>query len=307
MASSVWVGQSTAVSLYEHVAYGGRYVQFTHDDPDFTKKGWLNDAASAVKVFSLKVVCTITSQERVAPAPIVTIPTPVTIPTYSIGGRIKNAATGAYLNVLTGFTFSARNSAGAVFNANIFGNKFLFPALAEGQYEFTISGPGFISLKIVKIVTKNNSSLADFWDFVLSQALSANQWRFVLTWNSSPKDLDSMLVLPGKELVYFRNKKSKSGNAVLDVDNTKGFGPETITVINNLSAGQTYRYYVYNYSKTPSISVSEAKVTVYNGSQIVRSFVIPTQNPSGLLYWHVFDFTNAGVSPVNQLEKAMKA
>ena len=228
-----------------------------------------------MKVFSLKVICTVTTQERVEPAPVVTVPQPVTIPTFSVRGRVKNAATGVYLNNLNGFTFSAQNSAGAAFKANIFGDKYLFPALAAGQYEFTLSAPGYISLKIVRTVTKDNSSITGFWDFVISQALPANQWRFVLTWNASPKDLDTWVVLQNKEIVKYNHKKSNNGWVSLDVDNTKGFGPETITVINNFPAGYSFKYIIHNYSKSPNIATSEAKVSIYNGSQIIRTFTIP--------------------------------
>lgn len=68
---------------------------------------------------------------------------------------------------------------------------------------------------------------------VLIKAPKPNQFRIVLTWGSTPKDLDMRLLTPsavgGKRVVTYNSKKV--GDAEYEVDETKGFGPETITMM----------------------------------------------------------------------------
>lgn len=101
--------------------------------------------------------------------------------------------------------------------------------------------------------------------------------RIVLNWSSQPKDLDAHLAYPGNH-VYFSNKLGDQAN--LDVDHLDGYGPETITVTNKKS-GVKYLYAVHNYSEgdtkgSTSIStLSDAKVFVYVGDSLVRTFTPP--------------------------------
>ncbi len=55
----------------------------------------------------------------------------------------------------------------------------------------------------------------------------ADLWS-VLTWDG-PGDIDLHLVMPGGEECDYRNKQSRLG-ATLDIDNTKGYGPEHIVM-----------------------------------------------------------------------------
>ena len=57
------------------------------------------------------------------------------------------------------------------------------------------------------------------------------QMRIVLTWSKTPADLDSYLSTPDGCVINYRARHCKrAGTADLDVDNRKGFGPETITI-----------------------------------------------------------------------------
>jgi len=118
-----------------------------------------------------------------------------------------------------------------------------------------------------------------------------------LTWGASPKDLDATAIVrkagQKDDKIYWRNRKAKNGLVTLDVDNTKGFGPETQTLTNDLDESTTVAYFVHNYSKTPSITKSGAKVVVYNYDHEVAHFNVPTHGNGQ--YWHVFDFTKKGL------------
>ena len=73
--------------------------------------------------------------------------------------------------------------------------------------------------------------------------------RMVLNWGENPHDLDSHLKTPqinGQEyhIMYSNRGSSESIPFVtLDVDDTNGYGPETITI--KQAYDGTYLYYIY--------------------------------------------------------------
>ncbi len=83
-----------------------------------------------------------------------------------------------------------------------------------------------------------------------------------LTWGANPGDLDSHLVTPADDEIYF----GEQGNLIaapfanLDVDDVTSFGPEVVT-ITKLMVG-TYKYFVVNYSGYADgpIAASSARV-----------------------------------------------
>lgn len=116
--------------------------------------------------------------------------------------------------------------------------------------------------------------------------------RIVLNWGDQPADLDSHIVFPGNH-IYWEQKLGAEGN--LDVDDVNGFGPETIT-INRKHAGESYVYAVHDFTNMHSpaadaLARSQAKVLVYIGQSLVRSYYVPNQ-PGNL--WTVFRITADG-------------
>lgn len=134
------------------------------------------------------------------------------------------------------------------------------------------------------------------------QPLLPGQLRFVLTWGSEPRDLDSHLWLPSTMPfhVYFSRKGSLTScpNASLDIDDTSSFGPEVIT-ITAFSPG-TYRYAVNRFSGTGTLVGSGAQVQVFDVNGLVDTQVAPTTG-SNDDWWYVYDVTSAGVTPVNTI------
>lgn len=117
--------------------------------------------------------------------------------------------------------------------------------------------------------------------------------RIVLNWGRYPEDLDSHLSFPGSH-IYFQHKKGSSAN--LDVDDTDSYGPETIT-IENKKFGQTYHYFVHDYSNRGNsnsfqLSNSDAKVFVYVGQSLVKTYYIP-KNKKGNI-WNLFKINGNG-------------
>lgn len=117
--------------------------------------------------------------------------------------------------------------------------------------------------------------------------------RVVLTWGKIPADLDSHMIFPGNN-IYFDNKTGT--DAELDVDDTDSYGPETIT-LQKKHFGESYVYAVHDFTNSGrpdshQLSNSEAKVFVYMGQSLVRTYYVP-KNRSGNL-WTVFRMTGSG-------------
>ncbi|AZD05761.1 Hemolysin [Pseudomonas chlororaphis] len=117
--------------------------------------------------------------------------------------------------------------------------------------------------------------------------------RVVLTWGATPSDLDSHMIFPGNN-IYFRNQQGD--DAHLDVDDVDSYGPETIT-LEKKHYGESYVYAVHDYSNqsrpaSRQLSASQAKVFVYMGQSLVRTYYVP-QDRSGNL-WTVFRMTGNG-------------
>jgi tetratricopeptide (TPR) repeat protein len=117
--------------------------------------------------------------------------------------------------------------------------------------------------------------------------------RIVLNWGKNPYDLDSHLTFPGNH-IFFQHQIGSSSN--LDVDDTDSYGPETIT-IENKRFGETYHYFVHDFSNKDNLnsnklSASDAKVFVYVGQSLVKTYYIP-KNKTGNV-WNLFKINENG-------------
>lgn len=116
-----------------------------------------------------------------------------------------------------------------------------------------------------------------------------NAYRVVLTWNAEPADLDAHLVAGNGGHVYY---KAKSINgAVMDLDDTQSFGPETITVTDvEALGGFTYSVHDFTnratFSDASGLASSGATVRVYAGNALVKTYTVPA-NMFGTV-WNVF-------------------
>jgi uncharacterized protein YfaP (DUF2135 family) len=112
-----------------------------------------------------------------------------------------------------------------------------------------------------------------------------------LTWGESPSDLDSHLITPSGEHVYFQNfgNGTVAPFASLDVDDRSSFGPEVIT-ITKLMVG-TYRYYVRNFSgqSLGLFSRSAARVELFTPNRATELITVPTVDTISTNYWLPFE------------------
>ncbi len=138
--------------------------------------------------------------------------------------------------------------------------------------------------------------------YALSPAMEGlDSMRVVLSWGRLPYDLDSHMVYPGNHL-FFGQQRGENGN--MDVDGTNGYGPETITLTWRKN-GQSYIYAVHDHSDkgapdTQNLSNSQAKVFVYVGESLVRTYYVPDGESGNL--WTVFKVNeNGAVEDVNSI------
>jgi len=150
---------------------------------------------------------------------------------------------------------------------------------------------GYIEAASENVSVQLNKTVVE--NAVLSETLEEDQYRVVLTWGSSPSDLDSHLEGPGYH-VYYSSKTGK--DAELDVDDTSSYGPETITF--KTEDDKTYIYYVHDYSNKGNVSStalanSDAVVRIFNGNKMLNELRVPGE--AGV-YWNVFSIRNGQIS-----------
>lgn len=182
--------------------------------------------------------------------------------------------------------------------------------LDPGNYTIVAEADGYIrsSANIVVIPgearTDQNCSM--------TPNIYTGQTRIVLTWGEYPLDLDSHLVGPkpdaGRFHVFYDNKNYYYGGteyAMLDVDDTDSYGPETTTIY--IPVDGTYTFYVHDYNNrastySTSMALSDAQVRVYMAGRS-EPYVFNVPNQNGTL-WAVFSITNGVLEPINTMSYA---
>ncbi len=142
----------------------------------------------------------------------------------------------------------------------------------------------------------------DGMTYALSPVLKdLNSMRIVLNWGKKPSDLDSHLSYKNQH-IYWERKQGLEAN--LDVDDVDSYGPETVTIDRRLE-GQYYVYSVHDFSdrtqpNTTNLSNSQAKVMVYTGESLIRSYYVPTGQTGNL--WTVFRISPEGeIQDINRM------
>lgn len=176
--------------------------------------------------------------------------------------------------------------------------------LVAGYYTAKYSKEGYITTSINNFVISSDETIRR--DIILSQTTD-NKYRVTLQWDANPSDLDSHLIgkLPdsgGNFHVYFSNRSAGYHDddyvAVLDHDDTSGWGFETITF--QMQPGDEFKYYVHWYSGIGTWSGSNAVVNLYKGTNLIGTYPVPDVDLHGYTagrYWHVFDLTD-GLDPI---------
>ena len=209
----------------------------------------------------------------------------------SVSGQVTDALSGQALSGVSVSLRSPQLVRGLLADA---AGQFRFDGLVPGTYTLELRRDGYIDQVREFTITEPINQLANIG---MSPRLAAGQTRIRLAWGAEPRDLDSHLrrYTDGRQdyVVYFASKRGV--DAQLDLDDTNGYGPETIT-ISPTSATSSYRYVVHRYAGSGSIATSSAVVTV-NTDSLARDFRPPNEPGN---YWHVFDVIGGRIVPCQQ-------
>lgn len=176
--------------------------------------------------------------------------------------------------------------------------------VGPGTHTVQVSCKGYITATITVEAQAGQSVRVDI---PMSREMAADQYRIVLTWGEVPADLDAHLLgqRNGRNYhVYYAERKPSAaeGTATLDVDDTTGFGPETVTM--TVDADSQYIFYVADYSNrsgsaATALSASGARVEVYRGTEHIHTFNAP-EGQSGNI-WTVFSIRGGELIPENEI------
>ena len=140
--------------------------------------------------------------------------------------------------------------------------------------------------------------------FTISPELAAGSARIVLEWNAQHQDLDSYLwgnTDKGDDLYVNFRKRTCEGRdgllAELDVDDTNGYGPETIT-LNDLNG--VYTYSVVDYRTTGTLQQYGATVKVYLPGKSAPTVITLDPNAGVENVWEVFELDHGELKILNR-------
>jgi len=216
-----------------------------------------------------------------------------------IEGQIVDAKTG---EALVGATIIAGNTAGnytAVTNS--YGEYEL--EVPTDSYTVTISMPEYnsqtfeLTVEANQRIRQNAALLKDV----------AGQVVVVLRWGATPRDLDSHLEWGNYHIAYY-NKQESDSDAMLDVDDTTSYGPETVTFVPQ--PGVTYTYYVHDYtnrydytSYEMSYSGATVSINLPDGTSTTRYIPVGRMGTK----WVVFTYRDGEIRYGSTVSNASEA
>jgi hypothetical protein len=176
-----------------------------------------------------------------------------------------------------------------------------------GNYTLTDTNIGGYTEKPLKFMSQFNGDLVSGLTYPSIMTIDNTPVTITLNWGATPLDLDSHLWVPPNSSanhihVYYDYKGTTHNSpfAELDLDDTNGHGPETITV-SKLRNG-TYYYSVYNFSGSPAINTSGAYVEISDGSGPSYTFYVPTTGTGR--WYNVFYLVDDTVYSINSIGDA---
>ena len=230
----------------------------------------------------------------------------------TVGGTIWNALDGAGIpnvtlklragiNVFTGnVEATTTTNASGEFQVNLNGGNYTAEA-SNANFSTT-----YFSILSVGGQTRSNQNTS------MSPPLNEGEIRVVLTWGDDPNDLDSHMTGPltgsaERFHVYYSEKgdRDQSPFTFLDHDDTNEYGPETITIAQQFDG--VYRYSVHDFSNryadannpSQALSASRAKVSVYSGADLIKSYNVPSN--VGATLWTVFELNGETLVSINTM------
>lgn len=243
---------------------------------------------------------------------------------YKVQGKVSDAskanskvkgATVKFTHVSTGKEVSGITNKWGVFTIDV----------PMGDHKMVASKAGYITRgKDVEVFSK--ISVGTSADIALSKTMKPDQWRIVLNWGETSRDLDSWMYF-GKNLRcrdsdYKCTASCKSGwtrlksgycsnmggvQSRLERDDVSGFGPETTYLTNVGKCKKSSKvsclmvFVVHNYTpKSADLKDSTGSVTLFNGNKQVMTIEIPPNFDPKKRYFPVFAL-DAGAAPYGEV------
>lgn len=168
-------------------------------------------------------------------------------------------------------------------------------------YPYTVEHSDYITISDSFIATGGQQSIV----IPVSRRMAWNEYRVVLTWGASPRDLDSHLwgsTEGGSSYhVFYSDLRSDSGKALLEWDDITSYGPETTHFL--AYPGKSYAFSIHDYTNrgrthTNAMANSGAKVVVYRGNEMIGIYEVPADDGT---VWKVFTVYDNEITPVNTM------
>lgn len=215
----------------------------------------------------------------------------------TLEGKITDAATG---KGLAGATVTATNEDGDSVSGVTDSDGYYSLEVGDGEYDVTVEKEGYITSDDSVDMLGNSDQTER--NYVLTKELGDDEIRFVLTWNSAPRDLDSYLLGEAGDGTNVRNyfgdrsHQDKSGNLIceLDVDDTDGDGPETTTLYD---MNGHYEFVVVDFNVTGTMASQGANVKIYKGNSLIEDIDIVSDVEN---QWLVCEIDAGEVTVVNE-------
>lgn len=107
--------------------------------------------------------------------------------------------------------------------------------------------------------------------------------------------------------VYHKAKYQASYlmDVVLDIDDTRSYGPETITIKKKPENDEVFYFSVHNYSdridrvSTSLSDISQAAIRIYQGNKPVKTFYVPTGKKGTV--WKAFSIDSNGIQAIDDI------
>jgi uncharacterized protein YfaP (DUF2135 family) len=189
------------------------------------------------------------------------------------------------------------------------GNYEMYFIFNVGQYSVNATNDQFCPFDGLFSIPEGYSQNTYEYNMSVSPFPEPGETRMVLNWGLEPSDLDSHLKTPEIEgqtyHVMYSNKGSadQAPFALLDIDDTSGYGPETFTIRQSFSG--TYVYYIYQFSSSGSLAESNGTIKIYNSPECDGETIIVPNSGEGR-YWYVCDIDGESgeVTIVNEIQNS---
>ena len=189
------------------------------------------------------------------------------------------------------------------------GHYSFYLSIQSGIYEVNASADSFCMYEGNFEISENYNSNSFIHNLSLSPIPDSGETRLVLNWGAEPYDLDSHLLTPeidGETYhVYYANRGSSDSvpYVTLDVDDTNGYGPETITIKQSFNG--VYSYYIYQYSSTGTLKDSRGIIQIYDGPDC-DGVTIQVPSMGEGRYWYVCDVNGetGEIDVINEIQNS---